>query len=165
MIPKRAPGFSAGAQVRQNERGMGDLVVDLQHQGCVEGIRRKFGIIGCAQQGHDVAEVLSLGALLNVGDGFRVDLFGDDASVGGDAASGADTEPTAPGADVGNGAAGFDVQQIHDAVDLEALVAARLFENAQVTGVRCAGWMRGRRGRLRPQERRGDESNSEEKGE
>jgi hypothetical protein len=88
--------------------------------------------------------VLAPGTLLNVSNGLRVDFLGDDAATGSDAAGGADTEPTAAGADIGNGAAGFQAQQIHDAVDLEAFVAARLLEDAEVAGIRCAGWVRGR---------------------
>jgi hypothetical protein len=58
-----------------------------------------------------------------------------------------------------------DVQQIHDAVDLETLVAARFFENAQVAGVGCAGGMRSRGRGLRPQERRGEEGDNKKNGE
>src|SRR5580704_9175241 len=98
--------------------------------------------------------MFSLGTLLNGVNGLGVDLFGDHASIGGDAARGTDAKPATAGADIGNGAAWFDVQQVHDAVDLQTLVTARVLENTQVAGVGCAGWMGRRHRRLRTKDRR-----------
>ena len=47
---------------------------------------------------------IALGSLLDIGDGFGIDVFGDHAAIGADAAGGADAEPSTPGADVGDGA-------------------------------------------------------------
>jgi hypothetical protein len=158
-------GLERRAQVGEDELGAGDLVVDLQHQGSVEGVGLELRVVGRAYERFDIGKVLALGTLLDVGDGFGVDGLGDDAAIGADAAGGADTEPAAAGTDVGDGAAGFELQEVHDVVDLEALVATRLLEGSEVAGVGRAGGMRGRSGVLRPKVWREDDGNGEEGGE
>src|ERR1700678_4359887 len=51
------------------------------------------------------------------------------------------------------------MQQIHDTVDLQALVAAGLFEDAEVAGVGCAGGVRWRSRSLRRKIWRGQNDN------
>jgi hypothetical protein len=158
-------GFEGRTQVGEHELGMGDLVVDLQHQGGIQRVRRELRVVRCAQERFDIGKMLALSALLDVGNGFGVDVLCNDAAVGCNAAGRADAEPAAAGADVGDGAAGFEVQEVHDAVDLEALVAAGRLEDAQVAGVGRAGGVRRRSGSLRSQARHGDDGNSYESGE
>jgi len=66
-------------------------------------------------------------------------MFRNDAPVGGDAACSADAEPAAAGAYVRHRAAGLEVKQIHDPVNLQTLIAARLLKDAEIPGVRGAG--------------------------
>lgn len=76
-------------------------------------------------------------------DGVGVDVFGVDGAAAsgaaGDAAGGADGEPAAAGADVGDGGAGVELEGVHDAVDLELLVAGGVFEDGEVAGVGGGG--------------------------
>ena len=141
-------GLEGGAEVGEHELGMGDLVVDLQHEGGVEGVGGEVGIVGGAEEGMDVGEALAGGAVADGGDSGGIDVFGDDGAGGADTFRGADGEPAATGADVGYCAAGVEVEEIHDVVDLEALIAARLFEDAEISGVGGAGGVGWRRGGL-----------------
>jgi hypothetical protein len=118
---------------------LGDLVVDLEHERGVEGVGCEVGVVGRAELGVDVGEMFAGGAIADSGDGFGVDVFGDDEAGGADALGGADAEPSAAGADIGYGAAGVEVEEVHYAVDLEALIAVGVFKDAEVSGVRGAG--------------------------
>jgi hypothetical protein len=86
---------------------MRDLVVDLQHQGSIERIRRELWIIGSPQERLDITEMLALGALLDIGDAFGVDVLSDDPAVRSNPAGGADAEPAPTGADISNDDTGF----------------------------------------------------------
>ncbi len=61
--------------------GMRDLVVDLEEQDRVDGVGGEFGVIGCAQDGADVGQLLGDGALVDVVDGPGVDVLGDDGAL------------------------------------------------------------------------------------
>ena len=142
-------GLERRAQVGEKKLGVGDFVVDLQHQRGIERAGREFGVVGRTQQGLNVRQMLSLGAILDGGDVLRVNVLSDDAAARRNAAGGADAEPAATGANVGHGAAGLNVEQVHNAVDLEPLFAARIFEDVKVASVWGAGGVRGRRLRLK----------------
>lgn len=80
-------------------------------------------------------------------DGVRVDVLGVNDAVGSDAAGGPNGEPSAACADVGYVRAGAELEDVHDALNLELLVAGGVFEDGEITGVGGAGGVR--RGRRR----------------
>ena len=141
--------FQRRPQAREHEWGMRDFVVDLQHQGGVERAGRELGVVGCAQNRFYVGQLLALGALLNISDGLGVNFLRDDPPIGSNAAGSTDTKPAPAGANVSNDAPWLDSQKVHHAVDLQALPAARVFEDAEVARVRRAGGVRSRRLRLK----------------
>jgi hypothetical protein len=151
-------GSERGAEMGEEALRVGDLVVDLEHEGGIEGVGREVGVVGCAENGLDVGEVLALGALADGGNGFGVDVFGDDFApamgAAGDTFGGADGEPAAACAEVGHDGAGLEIEEIHDAVDLEFVGAIFALEYAEIAGVGSACGVlhsrsRGLRGRWR----------------
>ena len=86
-------GLKRHSKIGKDKLGMRDLVVDLQHQGSVERIRRELWIIGSPQERLDITEMLALGSLLDIGDAFGVDVLSDDPAVRSDPAGGANAEP------------------------------------------------------------------------
>jgi len=72
-------------------------------------------VVGRAEVGLDVEEIFPDGAGADGVDGCRVDVFGENMAGGADALGGADREPATAGADVGNGAAGVEIEGVHDA--------------------------------------------------
>jgi hypothetical protein len=143
---EESAGAHGGVEIGEENLGVGDLVVDLQHQCGVDGIGEEFGVVGCAEVGLDVEEVFLDGALADGVDGLGVDVFCNDVAGGADALCGADGEPAASGADVGYGFAAADVEQVHDAVDLEVFGAAGVLEDVEVAGVGRTGGVCGKRG-------------------
>ncbi len=134
-------GVVAHGKMERGEHWLrvGDLVVDLQHQHGVDGVGWEFGVLGCAEDGLNVVEVFFIGTLLDGLDVLRINVFRVDDALGADLFGGKHGEPASTCADVCNAAARQDVEQIHDAVDVQALGAAGGFEDAEVAGVGRAG--------------------------
>src|ERR1700728_4317321 len=99
------PWFKGGVQIGQQKRGMRDFVVDLQHQGGVERVGRKPGIVRRSEDGFDITKVLGMRALLNGSNRCGINFFSYHTPVGSHAAGSTHAEPTAPGPDVCNHAA------------------------------------------------------------
>src|ERR1035437_3043400 len=118
---------------------MGYLVVGLEQQHGVDGDGWDLWIVGLAEDRLYVLELLFLRALVNVMNCRRVDVHSINPTRARDAPSGAHRKPARSGTDVGNAFAGLNAKHIHDAVDLQALIAPCDFENGEIASVRGAG--------------------------
>jgi hypothetical protein len=141
-------GLHGGEEVGEQDGRVRDLVVDAEHEGCVDGVGWEFGVVGRAEEWLDVGVIFAGGAVADGVDGVLVDVFGDDFAGWADAVGGADREPASAGAYVGYSFAGRDAQHVHDAVDVELVGSGGVFEDAEVAGVGGAGgvcgwWWRG----------------------
>src|ERR1700680_4173767 len=117
---------------------MGYLVVGLEQQHGVDAVGWDLWIVGFAEDRFYILELLFFCALLNVMNCLRVDVHSINSARAGDAASGAHREPARSGADVGNIFAGLNAKHIHNAVDLQALIASRGIENGEIASIRTA---------------------------
>src|SRR5882757_2062304 len=124
---------------------MGYLVVGLEQQHGVDADGRDLWIVGLAEDRLYVLELLFLRTLVNVVDCLRVDVHSINPTRARDAPSCAHRKPARSCADVGNTFAGLNAKHIHDAVDLQALIASWDFENGEIATVRGAGLALGRR--------------------
>src|SRR5438128_1643042 len=104
---------------------MGYLMVRLEQQYGVNAVSRDLGIVGLAEDRLYVLELLFFRAPFNVLNCLRVDVHSIHCARARDAASGAHREPTGSGTDVGNALSRLNAKHIHDAVDLQALIAPR----------------------------------------
>src|ERR1700690_427725 len=124
---------------------MGYLVVGLEQQHGVDAVGRELWIVGLAEDCLYVLEVLFFRSLANVLNCLWVDVHRITRARAGDAARGAHREPARAGTDVGNVFARRNAQHVHDAVDLQALIAPRGIENGEIASVRAAGLALSRR--------------------
>src|SRR6202521_345627 len=108
---------------------MGYLVVSLEQQHGVDAVGGDLWIVGVAEDRLYILEMLFFRALVNVMSCLRVDVHSINRARAGDAASGAHREPARSGADVGNVFAGLNAKHIHNAVDLQALIAPGDIDN------------------------------------
>src|SRR5208282_2515549 len=118
---------------------MGYLVVGLEQQHGVDAVGRDLWIVGFAEDRLYVRELLFFRAPVNVLYCLWVDVHRINRARAGDAACGAHREPARSGTDVGNVLAGRNAKHIHDAVDLQALIAPWGIENGEIASVRGAG--------------------------
>src|ERR1700674_3220485 len=117
---------------------MGYLVVGLEQQHGVDAVSWDLWIVGFAEDRLYVLELLFFRALVNIMNCLRVDVHSIDRARARDAAGCEHREPARSGTDVGNVFAGLNPKHIHDAVDLQALVAPRRIENGEIASVRTA---------------------------
>src|SRR5882724_6504708 len=118
---------------------MGYLVVGLEQQHGVDADGWDLWIVGLAEDRLYVLELLFLRTLVNVMNCLRADIHSINPTGARDAPSGAHGKPARSGTDVGNTFARFNAKHIHDAVDLQTLIAPRDFENGEIATVRGAG--------------------------
>src|SRR6185437_2488384 len=82
------------AQVLKERNRFGYFMVGLEKQCRINAVRRQQGVVWMAKDGLDVVEALAFGALLNVFDGFRVDINGIDSFSLRDSAGGTNGKPS-----------------------------------------------------------------------
>src|SRR6185437_7240589 len=82
------------AQVLKERNRFGYFVVGLEKQCRINAVRRQQRVVWMAKDGLDIVEALALGALLNVFDGFRVDVDGVDKPSLRDSAGGSNGKPS-----------------------------------------------------------------------
>src|SRR3974390_1603634 len=87
-------------------------------------------------------QLFFLPALIDVRDGFRVDVDGVYHSTVAYPPGGSHREATRAGTDISDILARLDLQQVHYAIDLEPVLAARIIKDGKITGIRCAGLAR-----------------------
>src|SRR5271163_4249554 len=119
---------------------MGYLVVGLEQQHGVDAVGWDLWIVGFAEDRLYVLELLFFRALVDVLNCLRVDVHSINRARARDAASREHREPARSGTDVGNVFAGLNAKHIHDAVDLQALIASRSLENGKIAGIWRAGF-------------------------
>src|SRR6185312_9887423 len=82
------------AQVLKERNRFSHFVVGLEKQCRINAVRRQQRVVWMAKGGLDVADALALGALLNILDGFRVDIDGVDKPSLRDSAGGTNGKPS-----------------------------------------------------------------------
>jgi len=87
----------------------------------------------------NVGEVFFGGASFDVVDRVGVDVLSIDLAGRGDAGSSADGKPAGTGSDVGYGFAGCEIEKIHDAINVEFLVAIGVLEDGEIAFIGSAG--------------------------
>ena len=65
-----------GPQIAQQNDGLGDLVIGLQHQHRVNAVRGEPGIVGLAVYGSYVGQMFVAGTLLNVAGCLGINIHG-----------------------------------------------------------------------------------------
>lgn len=113
-----AAGLEGGADGFDHFVGVGELVVDVDHDGEVDAIGGEFGVRDGAESGDDVGETELSRILLEGGDHFRLDIDGVDFSGLADGAGVASGMVTGAGADIGDGLAGLDFEEGDEALGL-----------------------------------------------
>ncbi|MFM1945491.1 MAG: hypothetical protein RI897_4473 [Verrucomicrobiota bacterium] len=123
-----ATGFEGGADGFDHFVGVGEFVVDVDHDGEVDGIGREFGVGDSAESRDDVGESELPGVLLEGRDHFGLDIDGVDFAGLADGAGVASGMVTGAGADIGDGLAGLDFEEGNEALGLFFAFAFGAFE-------------------------------------
>jgi hypothetical protein len=123
-----AAGFEGGADGLDHFVGVGEFVIDIDHNGEVDAIRREFGVGDGAESGDDIGEAELSGVLLEGGDHFGLDIDGVDFAGLADGAGVASGVVTGAGSDIGDGLAGLDFEEGDEALGLFFAFAFGAFE-------------------------------------
>src|SRR5262245_53781286 len=116
-----------------------DFVIRLEQQHRVDAVLRKQGIVLTALNRPDILEMLSLGTIIDVGDGCGIDINRVHKPRRSDAFSRTDSEPARSRPNVSNCASGLETEDVHYSIDLELLVAVRIFKDRQIACIGLAG--------------------------
>ena len=117
-----------------SETRFGHLVVGVDDQHRVERVRPQPGILVVPVGDAHVAQPLALHPPVDRLEHLRLDVLGDDEPTRPDAASEADGEPAAAGADVGDDRAIGDAERVHDLAGTLIRLAIGTLEQTQFFG-------------------------------
>src|SRR5271165_6595418 len=101
---------------------------------------RQKRVVGLAENRFYVLQLLFLRPLDDIANRLGIDVHGIYDACCPHALRGPESEPSRAGADVGDGLALSEAKNLHDAVDLQPVLAARSFKNGQIASVGFAGF-------------------------
>ena len=113
----------------QQHDGLRRFMVSLHKEHRVDAVGREPRVIGLAQDGADINQLLLPGPIADVTEIGRIDVDGLDPTGASRPACGTRAEPTRTGTNIGNYGPGVYPQQVHDPIDLELLIPLGILKN------------------------------------
>ena len=117
---------------------MRHLVIGLQQENTIDRIVRELRIIGAAENGINVVDLVPIDATINVRDGLGINVHGINQAAISDAFRGAHREPSGAGPDIRDMGSRDNPEDVHHFLDLQFLVPAVAFENGKIARIGLA---------------------------